>query len=295
MTQITSREADVSTRFTVVEHRVTRLVTTVEAIRPQAPSDPGVITRASDEYSHLMPLLAEYAALAPADPRRPALRAHLVEGFLPVVHHIAARYRNRGEPIDDLDQVGSIGLMHALDRFDPGRGLNFLSYAVPTITGEIRRHFRDRTWSVRVPRVLKDLQQPLRDAVAELSDQLGRAPRPSEIAARMDAPLEQVIDALRAQDAYNSTSLDTPSSTTGATLGDAIGDVDSAFENVEYRHMLKPLLDELPPRERTILVLRFFEEMTQTQIAARVGLSQCHVSRWLPQPLAGLRAGIDAL
>jgi RNA polymerase sigma-B factor len=270
-------------------------VTTVEDLRPQAPSEPGVTTRASDEYRHLVPLLDEYAALAPGDPRRPELRDRLVEGFLPVVHHIATRYRNRGEPIDDLEQVGAIGLMHALDRFDPGRGLNFLSYAVPTITGEIRRHFRDRTWSVRVPRVLKDLQQPLRDAVAELSDQLGRAPRPSEIAARMGAPLEQVIDALRAQDAYSSTSLDTPSSTTGGTLGDALGDVDSALEKVEYRQLLKPLLDELPPRERTILVLRFFEEMTQTQIAARVGLSQMHVSRLLAQTLVQLRGRIDAV
>jgi RNA polymerase sigma-B factor len=270
------------------------VVTTVED-HPQAPSDPGVTTRATDEYSHLSPLLAEYAALPADDPRRPALRDQLVKGFLPVVHHIAGRYRNRGEPMDDLDQVGAIGLMHALDRFDPDRGLNFLSYAVPTITGEIRRHFRDRTWSVRVPRALKDMQQPLRDAIAELSEQLGRAPRPSEIAARLSLPLEQVIDALRAQDAYNSTSLDSPSSTTGATVGDALGDVDSALEKVEYRHLLKPLLDELPPRERTILVLRFFEEMTQTQIAARVGLSQMHVSRLLAQTLGRLRGRIDAV
>jgi RNA polymerase sigma-B factor len=272
-------------------------VTTVEDLRPQTVPDPGVTTRAereTDQYDHLAPLLAEYAALAPDDPRRADLRDSLVRGYLPVVHHIAGRYRNRGEPVDDLDQVGSIGLIHALDRFDPERGLHFLTYAVPTITGEIRRHFRDRTWSVRVPRTLKDLQQPLRDAVAKLSDDLGRAPRPSEIAAELGAPLEQVIEALRAQDAYSSASLDTPVGASGGTLGDSLGDTDSALEKVEYRHLLKPLLDELPERERTIVVLRFFEEMTQTQIAARVGLSQMHVSRLLAQTLTRLRGRIEA-
>jgi RNA polymerase sigma-B factor len=224
------------------------VTTPVQGLRPDLQSDDVTtqVERDRDEYDHLEPLLTDFATLTAEDPRRAALRAQLVEGFVPVVQHIAARYRDRSEPLDDLEQVGTIGLIHALDRFDPSRRLHFLSYAVPTITGEIRRHFRDRTWSVRVPRALKDLQQPLRDAVAELSEHLGRAPRPSEIATRLNAPLEQVIDALRAQDAYQSTSLDTPVGSTGTTLGDGLGDVDSALEKIEYLHALKPLLGRAP-------------------------------------------------
>jgi RNA polymerase sigma-B factor len=250
--------------------------------------------RRSDTYDHLGPVLAEFAALPADAPGRRPLRDQLVEGFLPVVQHIASRYRNRGEPLDDLEQVGTIGLVRAIDRFEPERGLNFLTYAVPTITGEIRRHFRDRTWSVNVPRPMKDLQQPLRNAVAELSDELQRAPRPSEIAARLGAPVEQVIEALQAQDAYHPTSLDTPLGSGDSTLVDTFGDVDATLEKIENRHALRPLLDQLPARERRILVLRFFGDLTQTQIAEQVGLSQMHVSRILTQTLARLRRQLDA-
>jgi RNA polymerase sigma-B factor len=245
--------------------------------------------RGSGTYDHLTPVLAEFVALSVDDPRRRVLRDELIEGYLPVVAHIARRYYGRGEPIDDLEQVGTIGLLHALNRFEPDRGLNFLSYAIPTITGEMRRHFRDRTWSVHVPRALKDLQGPVRDTVARLSDELGRAPRPSEIADRLGTTREQVIQALHAQDAYHPTSLDTPIGAGSGTLGETFGDLDSTLDRIENRHALRPLLDRLPAREREILVLRFFGELTQTQIAQRMGLSQMHVSRLLTQTLNRLR------
>jgi RNA polymerase sigma-B factor len=257
-------------------------------------STDGTTARSSDSYDHLLPVLEEFAALDEGDPRRAVLRERLVEGFLPVVQHIASRYRNRGEPLVDLEQVGSIGLLNALDRYEPQRERHFLSYAIPTITGEIRRHFRDKTWSVRVARGLKDLQQPIREAVEELSDALGRAPRPSEIAARLGIDVQEVIEGLRAQDAYRTSSLDAPVGEGGGTVGDSLGEVDRALAAVEDHHALRPLLDRLPDRERTIVILRFFGGLTQTQIAAKVGLSQMHVSRLLARTLVQMRTGLEA-
>ncbi len=244
--------------------------------------------RGSD-YAHLAPLFDELVALAPGDPDRAAIRAKLVTGYLPVVRHIARRFAGRGEPVDDLEQAGTLGLLNAVDRFEPGRGVDFLSYAVPTITGEVRRHFRDRTWAMRVPRRLKDLQSTINGAVGPLSQELQRAPRPSEIAARIGIPVEDVVDGLDAQQAYRNSSLDELVTGVDTALADTLGSADAELEKVEYRQVLAPLLDDLPERERTILVLRFFGNMTQTQIADRIGISQMHVSRLLAQTLAGLR------
>jgi RNA polymerase sigma-B factor len=241
------------------------------------------------DYAHLAPLFDELAALPPEHPERPALRSKLVTGYLPVVQHIARRFSGRGEPVDDLEQAGTVGLLNAVDRFDPARGIDFLSYAVPTITGEIRRHFRDRTWSMRVPRRLKDLQSSINGAIGPLSQELGRAPRPSEIAARLGLATEDVVEGLDAQQAYRSSSLDELVAGADTPLTDTLGDVDAELEKVEYRETLAPLLDELPARERTILLLRFFGNLTQTQIADRVGISQMHVSRLLSQTVAQLR------
>ena len=241
------------------------------------------------DYAHLAPLFVEFAALPPGHPDRVALRNKLVTGYLPVVQHIARRFAGRGEPVDDLEQAGTVGLLNAVDRFEPGRGIDFLSYAVPTITGEVRRHFRDRTWSMRVPRRLKDLQSSINGAVGPLSQELGRAPRPSEIAARLGLTTEEVVEGLDAQQAYRSTSLDELVAGADTTLTETLGQADAELDKVEYRQTLAPLLDELPERERTILVLRFFGNMTQTQIADRVGISQMHVSRLLAQTVASLR------
>ena len=241
------------------------------------------------DYAHLVPLFEKFVSLQPDDPARADLRNALVTGYLPVVQHIARRFAGRGEPIDDLEQAGTVGLLNAVDRFEPDRGVDFLSYAVPTVTGEIRRHFRDRTWAMRVPRRLKDLQSAINSAVGPLSQELGRAPRPSEIAHRLGLSTDEVVEGLDAQQAYRSTSLDELVAGADTSLTDTLGEADAELEKVEYRQTLAPLLDELPERERRILVLRFFGNMTQTQIADRIGISQMHVSRLLAQTVATLR------
>ena len=253
--------------------------------------DRGVASSASDreDYSHLAPVLAEFAALPPEHPSRDTLREKLVAGHLPVVRNIARRFGGRGEPVEDLEQAGTIGLIGAVDRFDPDRGIDFLSFAIPTITGEIRRHFRDHTWSTRVPRRLKDLQSQLNSVVGPLSQELGRAPRPSEIARRLDISTEEVMAALEAQHAYRSSSIDELTAATDTPMADRLGSADVKLDQVEYRESLLPLLDELSERDRTILLLRFFGNRTQSQIAADIGISQMHVSRLLAQILAELR------
>jgi RNA polymerase sigma-B factor len=248
------------------------------------------------EYAHLVPLLREYAAMDPSDPHREALRGQLVTGYLPVAQHIARRFAHRGEPLDDLTQVATVGLINAVDRFEPDRGSDFFSFAVPTISGEVRRHFRDQGWSMRVPRRLKDLHVSLNAAVAELSQSLGRAPRPSELADKLGLPTNEVLEGLAAGQAYRGSSLDEILSgdQSGTTLGDLLGEADAELERVDYQQSLQPLLAELPERERSILMLRFFGNMTQTQIADRVGVSQMHVSRLLAQTLARLRERLES-
>ena len=243
-------------------------------------------------YEYLAPLFKEFASLPTDDPRRQQLRDELVTGHLPVALHIARRFAHRGEPQEDLEQVATVGLINAVDRFEPDRGTDFLSYAVPTITGEVRRHFRDQAWSMRVPRRLKDLHVAIGAAVSELSQGLGRAPRPSELAVHLKCSVEEVLEGLEAASAYRSASLDevlTDDDASGHTAADALGEADSALDQVEYRESVRPLLESLPERERTILLLRFFGNLTQTQIAQQVGISQMHVSRLLAQTLAALR------
>jgi RNA polymerase sigma-B factor len=215
-------------------------------------------------YAHLIPLQRHYAELAADDPDRRRQRERLISGYLPVAEHIAHRFAGRGEPLDDLIQVATLGLINAVDRFEPARGSHFLSFAVPTITGEVRRHFRDHGWSTRVPRRLKDLHIAIRRALAELSQQLGEAYR--------SGSLDEMLGAGQR-----------------AAVGDFIGGLDNALALIDDREALRPLLAELAPREQTILVLRFFHQLTQTQIAEQVGISQMHVSRVLRQTLAFLR------
>jgi RNA polymerase sigma-B factor len=240
------------------------------------------------------PLFAELATLEKDDPRRERLREILVEEHLPLVRHFARRFSNRGEPFDDLLQVGTLGLIAASDRFDPTRGVEFLSFAVPTITGEIKRHFRDQGWSVRVPRRLQELHLSLNSAVGELAQKNGRAPTPSELAEHLGIPREEVLEGLAVANAYRSSSLDERLSgeDDSPTLAATLGEEDAALEGVEYRESLQPLLATIPARERRILILRFFGNMTQSQIAADIGISQMHVSRLLSQTLAKLREGL---
>ena len=250
-------------------------------------------------YEHLAPLFAERDRLARNDPRRRRLRDELISGYHPVAQHIARRYSFRGENQEDLEQVATLGLILAVDRFDPARGIDFLSFAVPTITGEVLRHFRDRAGMIRVPRRLREVQGQIYAAAAELGQRHGRSARPSEIASFLDVGVDVVLDGLAAQPAARALSLDERARddagpTTRLRLEAALGSVEPQFDLVEYRESLGPMLAELPERERTILALRFFDGMTQSEIAHRVGLSQMHVSRLLSRTLRSLRRKLAA-
>jgi RNA polymerase sigma-B factor len=236
-------------------------------------------------------LFGSLVTLPADDPRRGQVRAELVALHSGLAHSIARRFSRRGEPDDDLEQVAMIGLLKAIDRFDPGREIEFSTFATPTIRGEIRRHFRDTAWSVHVPRGLRELAVRIPPAVDELTRELHRAPRPSEIAARLSISTEQVVEALDAAESYSTLPLDAPTHD-GRSLGESVGSVDDALERVHERAALRPLIEALPERERTILRLRFFEEMSQTQIAEQVGISQMHVSRLLARTLTTLREGL---
>ena len=244
-------------------------------------------------------LLARMATMDDDDPGRPALRDELVTMHLPLVHYLARRFRDRGEPHDDLVQVGTIGLIKAVDRFDPGRGVEFSTYATPTVVGEIKRHFRDKGWSVRVPRRLQELRMAISKATGELSQSLGRAPTVKEIAAHLEVSEDEVLDGIESAQAYSTLSLDGSggdADSEAPALADSLGTDDSALENVEYRETLRPLLASLPDRERQIILLRFFHNKTQSEIAEEVGVSQMHVSRLLAKSLGTLRGamGVDA-
>jgi RNA polymerase sigma-B factor len=268
---------------------------------PYAPApttqDEAPSARRATGYEHLVPLFRDLATLAPDDPRRAELRSRLVTGYLPVAQHIARKHGYRGELLEDLEQVATLGLIQAIDRFEPDRGPDFLSFAVPTINGEVLRHFRDRAWVIRVPRRLRELQASIYQAVAELSQRLGRAPRPSEIAARLGIGVDEVVDGLQVHHAGHCFSLDEPAGEEASSGGrtrfeGVLGGDDPALDMVEFRESLEPLIAELPPREQTILMLRFFGGLTQTEIARQVGISQMHVSRLLAATLAGLRRGL---
>ncbi|MFJ7997941.1 SigB/SigF/SigG family RNA polymerase sigma factor [Streptomyces sp. NPDC096310] len=235
-------------------------------------------------------MFIELRDLPDGSPQKAALRNQLVRMHLPLVEHLARRFRNRGEPLDDLTQVATIGLIKSVDRFDPERGVEFSTYATPTVVGEIKRHFRDKGWAVRVPRRLQELRLALTTATAELSQQHGRSPTVHELAERLGISEEEVLEGLESANAYSTLSLDVPDTDDESpAVADTLGAEDEALEGVEYRESLKPLLEDLPPREKRILLLRFFGNMTQSQIAQEVGISQMHVSRLLARTLAQLR------
>ena len=239
-------------------------------------------------------LFERLTQLPHGDPERARIRATLVELHLPLVEYLARRFRNRGEWLDDLTQVATIGLIKSIDRFDLERGVEFSTYATPTIVGEIKRHFRDKGWAVRVPRRLQELKLSLTKAIGDLAQREGRAPTVSELAAHLQMSEEEVLEGLESANAYSTVSLDAPDSgdEDAPAVADSLGMVDDALEGVEYRESLKPLLERLPPREKKILLLRFFGNMTQSQIAAELGISQMHVSRLLARTLAQLREGL---
>ncbi|MFF0221121.1 RNA polymerase sigma factor SigF [Streptomyces sp. NPDC004629] len=235
-------------------------------------------------------MFVELRTLKDGSPEYAELRNQLVRMHLPLVEHLARRFRNRGEPLDDLTQVATIGLIKSVDRFDPERGVEFSTYATPTVVGEIKRHFRDKGWAVRVPRRLQELRLALTTATAELSQLHGRSPTVHELAEKLAISEEEVLEGLESANAYSTLSLDVPDTDDESpAVADTLGAEDEALEGVEYRESLKPLLEDLPPREKRILLLRFFGNMTQSQIAQEVGISQMHVSRLLARTLAQLR------
>jgi RNA polymerase sigma-B factor len=234
-------------------------------------------------------LITELSALPAGHPDRPALRAETLRAWLPMAERLAQRYAGRGEPIEDLRQTATVGLIKAVDRFDPQFGTEFTAYAVPTILGEIRRYFRDRGWSVRVPRRLQELWLAINEANGACQARLGRTPTIADLAAYLKISEEEVIEGLEGSSAYRATSLSTPISADGALeLGDLLGGDDHGYVLTEMRLDLGPALATLTERERRIVTLRFYGNQTQTQIAEQIGVSQMHVSRLLAASLAKL-------
>jgi RNA polymerase sigma-B factor len=221
-----------------------------------------------------------------------AAREALVERFLPLARQLARRYQRGGEPLDDLVQVASLGLLKAIDRFDPARETAFSSFAVPTILGELKRHFRDKGWSVRVPRDLQELAVKVDRVGEQIGGELGRAPTPTEIAEAIGVTTEQVLEAREAAAAYRAVSLDRPrddEEEENAGIADSVGIEDPGFSVAEDAATVERLMRVLTDREREVLRLRFEEDLTQSEIGERVGVSQMHVSRLIRQSVARLR------
>jgi RNA polymerase sigma-B factor len=246
----------------------------------------------AEAHARARELFARLNELPEGSTERKQIRDELVQMHLPLVEHLARRFRNRGEPLDDLTQVATIGLIKSVDRFDTERGVEFSTYATPTVIGEIKRHFRDKGWAVRVPRRLQELRLSLTSATSELSQRNRRSPTVAELAEYLKISEEEVLEGLESANAYSTLSLDVSEGgdEDSPAVADSLGSEDEALEGVEYRESLKPLLEQLPPREKKILLLRFFGNMTQSQIAEEIGISQMHVSRLLARTLEQLRA-----
>jgi RNA polymerase sigma-B factor len=225
-----------------------------------------------------------------------AARRELIESFLPLARMLARRYEGRGESLEDLLQVASLGLVKAIDRYEAHRGLEFSSYAVPTILGELRRYFRDSGWALHVPRDLQERALRVNATVERLSGELGLSPSPQQIADELRLPVEEVLEAIDANAAYGTASLDAPlrsGDNEHNTFAEAFGELDEGFDLIECRATIGPALRALPYRERSILYLRFVEDRTQSEIAQRIGISQMHVSRLIRSALDRIRVVTD--
>ncbi|MFI1016794.1 SigB/SigF/SigG family RNA polymerase sigma factor [Streptomyces sp. NPDC020965] len=253
-------------------------------------------TQTSTEHPHddTPDTQAAFVRLAelPDGPERADLRQDLVNAWLPLSERLAGRFRNRGEALEDLRQVAALGLVKAVDRYDPERGSAFVSFAVPTITGEVKRHFRDHMWTLHVPRRVQDQRNRVRSAQHELSRTVsGRAPTLAEIAEQAGLSPEETRSGLEAIGSFSTLSLDAeiPGAGAGHTMADALGGPDPALDVVIDREAVKPRLRKLPERDRKILYMRFFRDMTQSRIAADLGISQMHVSRLISNSCDRLR------
>jgi RNA polymerase sigma-B factor len=237
-------------------------------------------------------LLGQRDHLPAEHPDRAKLRARAIEQNLPMAGRLARRYAGRGELLDDLAQVAAVALINAVDRYDPSRQVPFAGFATPSILGALKRHFRDATWAMRVPRSVQELAPRVPAAADELGQQRSRTPTTAELADYLQVTVDDVMAAVGAWQNYRLTSLNAPSPFTGTDFIEVIGGIDPGYACVDDHLSLQPLFAELPLRERRILTMRFYDHMNQTQIAAEIGVSQMHVSRLLRQTLTRLRAAM---
>ncbi|MCC2274872.1 MULTISPECIES: RNA polymerase sigma factor SigF [Streptomyces] len=254
-------------------------------------------SRGADARALTQVLFKEFAGLEPGTPEHARVRAALIEANLPLVRYAAARFRSRNEPMEDVIQVGTIGLINAIDRFDPDRGVQFPTFAMPTVVGEIKRYFRDNVRTVHVPRRLHELWVQVNGATEDLTVLHGRSPTTAEIAERLKIGEDEVLACIEAGRSYHATSLEAAQEGDGLPgLLDRLGYEDPALAGVEHRDLVRHLLVQLPEREQRILLLRYYSNLTQSQISAELGVSQMHVSRLLSRSFARLRSAnrIDA-
>jgi RNA polymerase sigma-B factor len=251
-------------------------------------------TTTADQDRRGVEMIAAMAARPAGPPARAALREQAIEAWLPMAKRLARRYGGRGEALDDLVQIATLGLIKAVDRYEPDRGDSFVGYAIPTSLGEIRRHFRDHGWMIRVPRRLQEMRMAISDANSALTHSLGRPPTIADIAGHLKVGEEQVLEGLEGAQAYRAASLSAPVGSEGTfELGDTLGAEDHGYELTELMVALPPALACLTERQRRIITLRFYGNQTQTQIAEQIGVSQMHVSRLLTAALATLRTHLE--
>ena len=252
-------------------------------------------TFSKDTDSAAKALLTLFADLPKGSDDHARVRARLIEQYVPLAEYLARRFRNRGELQDDLNQVAYLGLIKSVDGYDVTRGAAFTSYAIPMIVGELKRHFRDKGWDVRVPRRLQELRLEITKVTGDLAQQLGRSPTVADLAQHLGVTEEEIIEGIDCAHAYRALSLHAPVAGEEATteLGDLLGDLDPDLANVEDREALRPLIARLPVREQKIIAMRFFGNLTQSQIAVELGISQMHVSRLLSHALGVLREGLQ--
>ncbi|MFE4968855.1 RNA polymerase sigma factor SigF [Streptomyces sp. NPDC056660] len=257
----------------------------------QAPAPPPEKRRGADTRALTQVLFGQLKDLKPGTPEHNRVRAALIEANLPLVRYAAARFRSRNEPMEDVVQVGTIGLINAIDRFDPDRGVQFPTFAMPTVVGEIKRYFRDNVRTVHVPRRLHELWVQVNSATEDLTTAFGRSPSTAEIAERLRISEDEVLSCIEAGRSYHATSLEAAQEGDGLPgLLDRIGYEDPALDGVEHRDLVRHLLVQLPEREQRILLLRYYSNLTQSQISAELGVSQMHVSRLLARSFQRLRS-----
>ncbi|MEU3890656.1 RNA polymerase sigma factor SigF [Streptomyces sp. NPDC029041] len=248
-------------------------------------------SRGADTRALTQVLFAQLKELQPGTPEHDRVRGALIEANLPLVRYAAARFRSRNEPMEDVVQVGTIGLINAIDRFDPDRGVQFPTFAMPTVVGEIKRYFRDNVRTVHVPRRLHELWVQVNSATEDLTTSFGRTPTTAEIAERLRITEDEVLSCIEAGRSYHATSLEAAQEGDGLPgLLDRLGYEDPALDGVEHRDLVRHLLVQLPEREQRILLLRYYSNLTQSQISAELGVSQMHVSRLLARSFQRLRS-----